>query len=55
MAFFYSPKVIGGRDSKFAVAGDESEMEQKQFKLNNLSWSKFGPDLFLRALILKYV
>jgi len=49
IAFFYAPKVLGGRRSKRAVAGESAASLAEVLKLSNLKWRKFGDDLFLTA------
>lgn len=53
VAFFYAPKILGGRDSKRAVAGDGAQSRADLLKLTDVEWNTFGPDLFLTARLLK--
>jgi diaminohydroxyphosphoribosylaminopyrimidine deaminase / 5-amino-6-(5-phosphoribosylamino)uracil reductase len=49
IAFFYAPKVIGGRDAIKAVAGKGATRWQNAIQLRNLAWTRLGPDLLLTA------
>jgi diaminohydroxyphosphoribosylaminopyrimidine deaminase/5-amino-6-(5-phosphoribosylamino)uracil reductase len=49
IAFFYAPKVIGGRDAIKAVAGTGATGWQSAASLRNLVWNRLGADLLLRA------
>jgi diaminohydroxyphosphoribosylaminopyrimidine deaminase / 5-amino-6-(5-phosphoribosylamino)uracil reductase len=49
IAFFYAPKVIGGRDAIKAVAGKGATRWQNAIRLRNLVWTRLGPDLLLTA------
>jgi diaminohydroxyphosphoribosylaminopyrimidine deaminase/5-amino-6-(5-phosphoribosylamino)uracil reductase len=49
VAFFYAPKVLGGRDAKRAVGGDGAQSRTDMLKLIDVEWQTFGPDLFLSA------
>ena len=51
IAFFYAPKVLGGRDSRKAVAGDGVHSLQEIIDLRDLDWKEFGNDLFLTARV----
>jgi diaminohydroxyphosphoribosylaminopyrimidine deaminase/5-amino-6-(5-phosphoribosylamino)uracil reductase len=53
VAFFYAPKVLGGRDSRKGVAGEGARNLKEVLQLQDLEWRKTGPDLFLTALIRK--
>ncbi len=52
IAFFYAPKILGGRDSRKAVAGKGATKLDDIFQLTGVEWSKLGPDLFLTAEML---
>jgi diaminohydroxyphosphoribosylaminopyrimidine deaminase/5-amino-6-(5-phosphoribosylamino)uracil reductase len=45
VAFFYAPKVIGGRDARKAVGGDDSL--RRPLRLHAIECRQHGPDLFL--------
>jgi len=51
VAFFYAPKILGGRDSRRAVAGEGAASLADVLKLTEVEWCKLGPDLLLTALI----
>lgn len=51
VAFFYAPKVLGGRDSRKGVAGEGARALKEILQLQDLEWRKTGPDLFLTARI----
>jgi len=49
VAFFYAPKILGGRDSRRAVAGQGAASLAEVLKLTDVEWRKLGPDLLLMA------
>jgi diaminohydroxyphosphoribosylaminopyrimidine deaminase/5-amino-6-(5-phosphoribosylamino)uracil reductase len=49
--FFYAPKVLGGRDSRHAVAGEGARGLDEVIKLSNSEWRRLGPDLLLSARV----
>jgi diaminohydroxyphosphoribosylaminopyrimidine deaminase/5-amino-6-(5-phosphoribosylamino)uracil reductase len=49
IAFFYAPMVLGGRDSRRAVAGEGARTLAESLKLSELEWRRLGPDWLLRA------
>jgi diaminohydroxyphosphoribosylaminopyrimidine deaminase/5-amino-6-(5-phosphoribosylamino)uracil reductase len=51
VAFFYAPKVLGGRHSKRAVAGMGASSLAEVLNLTEVKWRKFGADLFLTARV----
>jgi diaminohydroxyphosphoribosylaminopyrimidine deaminase/5-amino-6-(5-phosphoribosylamino)uracil reductase len=51
IAFFYAPKVLGGRDSRKAVAGDGVRSLGEIIDLHEVEWRTIGPDLFLTARV----
>jgi len=51
IAFFYAPKVLGGRDSRKGVAGEGARSIKEILQLQNIEWQKTGPDLFMTARI----
>jgi diaminohydroxyphosphoribosylaminopyrimidine deaminase/5-amino-6-(5-phosphoribosylamino)uracil reductase len=51
VAFFYAPKVLGGRDARKAVAGVGVKRLEEIVQLRDLEWRRFGPDLFLTARV----
>jgi len=51
VAFFYAPKILGGRDSRKAVAGHGVERLADVIQLSDLAWQKLGDDLLLTARV----
>lgn len=51
IAFFYAPKILGGCDSRKAVAGEGAARLADILQLRNLRWKKLGADLLLTAEI----
>lgn len=51
LAFFYAPKVLGGRTAPRAIAGPGFPSLTAAPRLRNLHWQKLGPDLLLTARI----
>ena len=51
VAFFYAPKVLGGRNSRKGVAGEGVRSATEIINLRDLEWHKVGPDLFLTARV----
>jgi diaminohydroxyphosphoribosylaminopyrimidine deaminase / 5-amino-6-(5-phosphoribosylamino)uracil reductase len=49
VAFFYAPKVLGGRDARRAVAGEGAASLEEGLDLTEVEWANFGPDLFMTA------
>jgi len=52
VAFFYAPKILGGRDVRKAVAGDGARRLEEIVRLRDIEWRRLGPDLLLTARIL---
>ncbi len=50
-AFFYAPKILGGRDSKRAVGGVGARRLTKAIQLREVEWRRLGPDLLLTARV----
>ncbi len=50
IAFFYAPKILGGRDARTAVAGEGLTLAQG-LPLEKIRWRKLGSDLMLTACI----
>jgi diaminohydroxyphosphoribosylaminopyrimidine deaminase/5-amino-6-(5-phosphoribosylamino)uracil reductase len=48
-AFFYAPKILGGRDSRPGVAGGGARSLREAIPLTDLRWRQLGPDLLLTA------
>jgi diaminohydroxyphosphoribosylaminopyrimidine deaminase/5-amino-6-(5-phosphoribosylamino)uracil reductase len=49
VAFFYAPKILGGRDSRKSVAGDGVKKLSEVIQLREVEWRRLGPDLLLTA------
>ena len=49
VAFFYAPKILGGRDSRKAVAGDGAKSLSEVIQLRDVEWRRLGEDLLLTA------
>ena len=49
VAFFYAPKILGGRDSRRAVAGEGARTLAESLSLTDLEWRRLGPDWLLSA------
>ena len=53
VAFFYAPKIFGGRDSLKGVAGRGITKLDQAVSLENVSWRRIGRDLLLEASVRK--
>ena len=53
VAFFYAPKILGGRDSRKGVAGDGVKRLSDVIQLRDVEWRKLGPDLLLTARVVQ--
>ncbi|MGA2178703.1 MAG: bifunctional diaminohydroxyphosphoribosylaminopyrimidine deaminase/5-amino-6-(5-phosphoribosylamino)uracil reductase RibD [Verrucomicrobiota bacterium] len=51
MSFFYAPKILGGRDSRKAVAGEGARNLAEAIQLRDAEWKRLGPDLLLTARV----
>jgi diaminohydroxyphosphoribosylaminopyrimidine deaminase/5-amino-6-(5-phosphoribosylamino)uracil reductase len=51
VAFFYAPKILGGRDSYKAVAGEGAKSLDQAINLADLEWRRLGSDLLLTARV----
>ncbi|MEW6305091.1 MAG: bifunctional diaminohydroxyphosphoribosylaminopyrimidine deaminase/5-amino-6-(5-phosphoribosylamino)uracil reductase RibD [Verrucomicrobiota bacterium] len=51
IAFFYAPKILGGRDSRRAVAGNGATSQAEVTRLRDVDWQRVGADLLLTARI----
>ena len=51
IAFFFAPKILGGRDARRAVAGDGVEKPAEVINLERTEWRRMGPDLMLEARV----
>ena len=52
VAFFYAPRILGGRESSKAVAGVGIKHLSKATSLSDVVWRKLGEDLLLTARVL---
>jgi diaminohydroxyphosphoribosylaminopyrimidine deaminase/5-amino-6-(5-phosphoribosylamino)uracil reductase len=51
VAFFYAPKILGGRDARKGVAGDGAENLSEVVQLREVEWRKLGEDLLLTSKV----
>jgi diaminohydroxyphosphoribosylaminopyrimidine deaminase / 5-amino-6-(5-phosphoribosylamino)uracil reductase len=51
VAFFYAPKILGGRDARKGVAGDGAKSLSEVIQLREIEWRKVGEDLMMTARI----
>jgi diaminohydroxyphosphoribosylaminopyrimidine deaminase/5-amino-6-(5-phosphoribosylamino)uracil reductase len=51
VAFFYAPKILGGRNARKAVAGDGAKSLADALQLCEVKWRKLGDDLLLTARV----
>ena len=51
VALFYAPKILGGRDSHKAVAGDGVKSLSEVVRLREIEWKRIGLDLLMTALV----
>lgn len=49
--FFYAPKVLGGSNSRRAVAGVGARQLDEVLNLRDVEWRRLGPDLMLGARV----
>jgi diaminohydroxyphosphoribosylaminopyrimidine deaminase/5-amino-6-(5-phosphoribosylamino)uracil reductase len=52
VAFFYAPKILGGRDSRKAVAGEGARSLAEAIQLRDIEWKRLGLDLLLTARVI---
>ncbi|MFM2082919.1 MAG: hypothetical protein RL380_1610 [Verrucomicrobiota bacterium] len=52
VAFFYAPKILGGRAARKGVAGDGAAKLADALQLDEIKWRKLGDDLLLTARVL---
>jgi diaminohydroxyphosphoribosylaminopyrimidine deaminase/5-amino-6-(5-phosphoribosylamino)uracil reductase len=52
VAFFYAPKILGGRDARKAVAGEGARSLAEALQLRDVEWQRLGPDWLLTARIM---
>ncbi len=51
IAFFYAPKILGGRTARKAVAGEGVGRLEDIIELDEIRWQQLGPDLLLTARV----
>jgi diaminohydroxyphosphoribosylaminopyrimidine deaminase/5-amino-6-(5-phosphoribosylamino)uracil reductase len=51
VAFFYAPKIMGGRDSRKGVAGEGVTRLSDAIQLRDVEWKKVGEDLMMTAKV----
>lgn len=51
VAFFYAPKILGGRDSRRGVSGEGAKTLAESLSLAELEWRRLGPDWLLSAKV----
>jgi diaminohydroxyphosphoribosylaminopyrimidine deaminase/5-amino-6-(5-phosphoribosylamino)uracil reductase len=51
VAFFYAPKILGGRDARRGVAGAGARSLAEMLTLTEVRWRKLGADLMLTAKV----
>ncbi len=51
VAFFYAPKILGGRDARKAVAGEGAKSLREMVPLREVAWRRLGADLLLTASV----
>ena len=51
VAFFYAPKILGGRESKRAVGGVGARRLMEGIQLCEVEWGRLGADLLLTARV----
>jgi diaminohydroxyphosphoribosylaminopyrimidine deaminase/5-amino-6-(5-phosphoribosylamino)uracil reductase len=51
IAFFYAPKILGGRDSRKGVAGEGAKSLSEVIQLRDIEWKRLGEDLLLTARV----
>ena len=49
VAFFYAPKILGGRDARKGVAGSGAKSLDEVVHLREVEWHRIGEDLMLTA------
>ncbi len=51
VAFFYAPKILGGREARKGVAGEGAARLSEAVQLHEVAWRKLGEDLLLTAKV----
>ena len=53
VAFFYAPKILGGREARRAVGGAGGKQLNEVIQLRDVAWRTLGADLLLTALLVE--
>jgi diaminohydroxyphosphoribosylaminopyrimidine deaminase/5-amino-6-(5-phosphoribosylamino)uracil reductase len=51
VAFFYAPKILGGRDARKAVGGAGVQSVAEMIRLREVEWRRVGPDFLLTGRV----
>ena len=51
VAFFYGPKILGGRDARRSVAGSGAAKLAELISLGDIRWRRLGADMLLEASV----
>jgi diaminohydroxyphosphoribosylaminopyrimidine deaminase/5-amino-6-(5-phosphoribosylamino)uracil reductase len=51
VAFFYAPKILGGREARKGVAGEGAKSLSEVIPLRDVEWRRLGTDLLLTGLV----
>ena len=51
VAFFYAPKILGGKDARRSVAGVGASTLAELISLKDIRWRRLGDDLLLEASV----
>ena len=51
VAFFYAPKILGGRNARKAVAGEGAKSLSEVLELRDVEWHRLGEDLLMTARV----
>jgi diaminohydroxyphosphoribosylaminopyrimidine deaminase/5-amino-6-(5-phosphoribosylamino)uracil reductase len=51
VAFFYAPKILGGRDARKGVGGAGVQSVAEMIRLREVEWRRLGPDLLLTGRV----
>jgi diaminohydroxyphosphoribosylaminopyrimidine deaminase/5-amino-6-(5-phosphoribosylamino)uracil reductase len=54
IAFFYAPKILGGRNARKAVGGQGVNCVDEALKFDQVEWRRLGPDLLLTAGVINH-
>lgn len=51
VAFFYAPKLLGGREARRAVGGEGASRRAEVLTLTEIEWRRVGPDWYMTARV----